>query len=619
MNIAKRAVLIAVVLVVALLAAPLTALAATAYFDITISETSGNSYTQLPLIHTVANNTLADNEFMRSDGLDTRVKSGDTALPHMVANDRTVFVFDSLGADHSAAVRYSMGNEALSSFDVVPGWGGYVTTSDSVGLELGNTFEIEQKCYVVTAADNVGDDLAHKEGAFRSYVDSAGNITSGFYISGGSSSYDATLSGRTVSRSSGSYSTAVNSDTGDVSDISGDKQVCGQDYDASTYTIYKAPMFFDTSALPDSAIVTAATLKLWGIDDYSTANFDLNLYQGLPTCPHDPVVSGDYDKDNYDLQEGGSLNTSSWTTSGWNSITLNEDGRSWIDPTGDTKIIMISYETILQSAPIGHEMVSWADHRDGTHPPELEVTYDYLGVTVTTTLSSGEYTITTAADGTDLKLYIDGVEQDSTALGGSSVQNNSNDWIFMSSCMPYMSYLKIDIGGVQKLWYQPNDMISGTTLPDRSGNSNNAVITWGSNPAGVSLESAEMCIIASEMSGAEEEDGTFTPLSGDPVEPTGWFVDASEYDAIPGSEVINELAGVGGIPLRLVWVPLMFLIAMAAGFGIYSKTKHLMAVAIASGIVLVFFSAIGMLDWWVILIYGIVAFAMCISEKTYDW
>jgi len=48
-------------------------------------------------------------------------------------------------------------------------------------------------------------------------------------------------------------------------------------------------------------------------------------------------------------------------------------------------------------------------------------------------------------------------------------------------------------------------MISGTTLPDRSGNGNDGTITWGSNPAGVevSLDSLTLADIAAPSAVSE--------------------------------------------------------------------------------------------------------------------
>lgn len=115
----------------------------------------------------------------------------------------------------------------------------------------------------------------------------------------------------------------------------------------------------------------------------------------------------------------------------------------------------------------------------------------YLGagaVTVSSAVTSAEHIVKAVANGTTFKLYIDGVEKDSENLNGASVTNNANNYILGDNeVMPYMDYFKMTIGGVLTVWYQPNTIISGTTLPDRQGTAQNGTITWGGNQTGVAV------------------------------------------------------------------------------------------------------------------------------------
>ena len=76
--------------------------------------------------------------------------------------------------------------------------------------------------------------------------------------------------------------------------------------------------FTDTSAIPDFAIITSATLSLYGSNDYPTTDFDIVIQNGQPTYPHEPLVIGDYYKDYYS-NDGGSITTIIFTTSGYNN------------------------------------------------------------------------------------------------------------------------------------------------------------------------------------------------------------------------------------------------------------------------------------------------------------
>ncbi|GAI20721.1 unnamed protein product, partial [marine sediment metagenome] len=270
----------------------------------------------------------------------------------------------------------------------------------------------------------------------------------------------------------------------------------------------------------------------------------------------------------------------------------------------------------------------------------------------------------------------------------------ANSWVLIqSNVAPYLDFYKHTVGGTLIAWYQPNDMISGTTLPDReddagtadSGSTatliddaltqaddywnnvtleiitttddqapqgesavvtdfvaaedklifgaltaavdagdtyelrNDGTFTWGSLPTGITAAVGSLKIVSLQKISKEKEEGAYLELFGEvPPEWEGMY-SGEQYDVLPGSEVISELAAAGQIPLRLFWVPVIFGIAIFVGFVLYSKTENIMAVAIAGGVVIGLFCAIGMLVWWVIIPYSIIAVALCVSEKTYGF
>ncbi|MBA7604395.1 hypothetical protein ES703_11515 [subsurface metagenome] len=167
-------------------------------------------------------------------------------------------------------------------------------------------------------------------------------------------------------------------------------------------------------------------------------------------------------------------------------------------------------------------------------------------------------------------------------------------------------------------WYQPNTMISGTTLPDMSANNNHATITWGANPSTISVSHGSLTVLNLQQMTEEEEQGYLELFGEVPPEPGGFF-EAESYTVLPGTEVISELATVGGIPLKLFWVPMLFMIAIVVGLIVYAKTRHIMAVAIGTCIMIGVFCGIGMLPWWVMVPYGLLAVTMVIMEKTYGF
>jgi PKD repeat protein len=140
----------------------------------------------------------------------------------------------------------------------------------------------------------------------------------------------------------------------------------------STYYVYRGFVFFDTSALPSNAYLDNATLSLYKKDDYSTTDFNITIQNGQPTYPHDPMQTGDYNK-NYYSGNGGSLNTSLFT-SGYNDIKLNS--LSWINRVGITKLCLRSSRDLNARAPTGNEYVNVHSNEFlGMCPPKLVINY----------------------------------------------------------------------------------------------------------------------------------------------------------------------------------------------------------------------------------------------------
>ncbi len=109
-----------------------------------------------------------------------------------------------------------------------------------------------------------------------------------------------------------------------------------------------------------------------------------------------------------------------------------------------------------------------------------------------TGVSSGEHIVKITADGVDLKIFIDTVEEDSTALGAATVPDNGNDWIInQNNVMPYMDYYKHTIASTLITSYQPAAIIGGQTYSTGTvtGTTGTATITgttttWVNNMVG---------------------------------------------------------------------------------------------------------------------------------------
>jgi hypothetical protein len=177
-----------------------------------------------------------------------------------------------------------------------------------------------------------------------------------------------------IYKSGSVYSTVQSASSGTV-DSSGTYITIGQRYISLTpgiYYIYRGFVFFNTSALPSNAYLDNATLSLYKKDDYSTTDFDITIQNGQPTYPHNPMQTGDYNK-NYYSGNGGSLNTSRFT-SGYNAIPLSN--LNWINKTGVTKLCLRSSRDINAKTPTGAEYVNvHSSEFLGMCPPKLVINY----------------------------------------------------------------------------------------------------------------------------------------------------------------------------------------------------------------------------------------------------
>lgn len=134
---------------------PAVALAYTWHIDFTVTETGGNAYTSLPLSGLANNSYLAANGYIAATGLNTRVYASDNSvLPHMLSEDKTWFVTPQ-PALNSQVVTYALGDTAVSSFKVIPGYSGNVTIPDDATLELDRHFDISISGYFLSSSSPI--------------------------------------------------------------------------------------------------------------------------------------------------------------------------------------------------------------------------------------------------------------------------------------------------------------------------------------------------------------------------------------------------------------------------------------------------------------------------------
>jgi len=153
----------------------------------------------------------------------------------------------------------------------------------------------------------------------------------------------------------------------------------GQFLAAGDYCIIRDFLVFNTSSLPDDAIIDSAHVQMVVFKDYSDTDFNVTLQNTKPPVPHDPLVAGDYFKAAFSGSgySEGFTNTSGCAEGGYFNITLNASGINGINLTGYTRWVMRSNQDILASAPSGDEWIQFYAP-SGTTPwrgPHLIINY----------------------------------------------------------------------------------------------------------------------------------------------------------------------------------------------------------------------------------------------------
>ena len=160
-------------------------------------------------------------------------------------------------------------------------------------------------------------------------------------------------------------------------------------YDGANYTFLnrRGGLIFDTSALPNDAIITAASIQLYVTNKYTdmTASTDIQIQvsESPYVTPHDPLAVGDYNTTNY-VSDAGQLALSSINTNAYNTWTLTAAGRAAISKTGVSKFVVREETYDINGSLPGYGVggaqkwqgiVYYTQEAGSSYYPVLNVTY----------------------------------------------------------------------------------------------------------------------------------------------------------------------------------------------------------------------------------------------------
>lgn len=199
----------------------------------------------------------------------------------------------------------------------------------------------------------------------------------------------------------------------------------GQNFVASEYIIYRGYLSFDTSAIPDDATVTAATLYVCADADESTTDFLVRCYRYAwveALCTNQEA--------NYDGAYGAGATlegTLRDTAAGWVAGTYYNlaVATAGINKTGDTKYDLVSSRDVAGTVPTGLERVQarTADYADTTSDPYLSITYSLTQTLQPTGIASAEAFGTATIKRGTVKVYPTGIPS-AQAFGTATIQRD---------------------------------------------------------------------------------------------------------------------------------------------------------------------------------------------------
>lgn len=230
-------------------------------------------------------------------------------------------------------------------------------------------------------------------------------------------------------------------------------------------------------------------------------------------------------------------------------------------------------------------------------------------------LTDGEYTITltSTGNGGTFTLDVDGTSDSQNQTAGFS--NSINDWIlFDDNSTPYVGAFTYEINGVPTVEYNPENIISGTTLPDLEGVVQNGVITWGANPVGIAESIGALVSYSAPEPVGTGSDIVSQEVAGDTGQP-GWTTDVGTLTTNPLYPMVLAISDNTNFSVQQVWVIGAIFIICAAMAVCFKFVPHqLITVAVGCSLDVLFYS-MGIFPFWTIFIFAIMGIALVLWER----
>jgi len=558
------------------------ALASWAYiFPASVFDTSNTTRANCPVLLGYGAQNLIDTHMISANATNTNMQVGSQSIKYMMATGNVAAVLPSLpNGGVVAADLYTGYSPEQTVFAIITGHNGYVIVSDSDSLELGDNFTISFSGYFNTDS-GTDKNILYKQGAIEVYSSPtvSQNITAGCILSG--------IPPTTVNlypNAAGNYTALQPYPV--VANYLNVKEVVADDF-ATTVNTTAAAQTKDAYNLQDWGI---SNLLVGSVNSVTVVYRHYYVFGGIGQGHAQPYLRLGVD------ETAGTLVTSAhdaWTTT--TELLARPGGGVW------------TYNDInnLQVA-IGLDSTG-----GGVHYEVLTQIYVIVNYTPKVSVSivgviSGNHTVTVSDNTTTLSMQIDALAPVTVAMIGYVFPNSNNYTMMQNDVMPYADNITISINGTPQLYLAPNTMIIGTNIPDRSLNSHNGTIVWGSN-SGITLSYGEMTSYSSYTASTNVTSGYSMPSA--PL-PRTWFASGENASALPFYDSFSEVAVQVGIPVQTFYAWGVMGVAFGAFVGLAAFTRSALIAYIAMVAVFAFGSGMTIIPAWIVFVMIIVGTAI---------
>lgn len=292
---------------------------------------------------------------------------------------------------------------------------------------------------------------------------------------------------------------------------------------------------------------------------------------------------------------------SAWTT--YSASLSRPGGGSWTQSDLDSLQVGVQ----LWNPDAGHE----------TRCTQVYAVVDYTelpGITCAATTGATK-DVRGTYDGSNIKLYVDDVEEASESLTGNIDTNANNVVVDVDGIIDNVRIG--DTSVVTPTWHLDLEFEAGqvdnTTITDQSASTNDATYSLAGMDAGVTVTVGP---IVSTTSYISSDPASAAPeVMGDIGTPTNWMATGTG-STLPGYELFQAAAGPLGFSTNILFSIAMIIVATVIGISAAAATGSTMVGMAAIGVMLLAGSTTGVLSMWILFVYLIFAGTYVVASRS---